>query len=472
MSETKPNLHEFTVSEISNVLKKTVEETFSYVRVRGEISGFKRAPSGHLYFNLKDDQAVLGTVCWKGIAANLPFRPEDGLEVVAEGKLSTYPARSNYQLVVAKMEPAGEGALMALLEERKKKLAAEGLFAEEQKKPLPLIPGVIGVITSPTGAVIRDILHRLAERFPRHVLVWPVPVQGEGAAPKIAAAIAGFNAFHEGGPVPRPDILIVARGGGSLEDLWAFNEEIVVRAAAASEIPIISAVGHETDITLIDYAADRRAPTPTAAAEIAVPVRRELELKVTDLNQRRERAKDRYFTRLADALAGLSRGLPSPRDILGLALQKLDDFSLRLPRGLMAFTQGQRLKIERASGGLKASAISQALRIKGNEFRDNSRRLETAFKSGQETRENALAALARTLATLDYKNILNRGFAVVRDGSGKTVVAAAGIGAGKALDIEFKDGHVPVVAKTGPSGKKPKGHKKAKTSAKDQGKLF
>lgn len=472
MSETKPNLHEFTVSEISNVLKKTVEENFSYVRVRGEVSGFKKAPSGHLYFNLKDDKAVLGTVCWKGIAANLPFRPEDGLEVVAEGKLSTYPARSNYQLVVAKMEPAGEGALMALLEERKKKLAVEGLFDEERKKPLPLIPGVIGVITSPTGAVIRDILHRLSERFPRHVLVWPVPVQGEEAAPKVAAAIAGFNALKEGGAVPRPDILIVARGGGSLEDLWAFNEEIVVRAAAASDIPIISAVGHETDITLIDYAADKRAPTPTAAAEIAVPVRRELELKVTDLNQRRERAKNRFFTRLVDTLAGLSRGLPSPRDILGLAQQKLDDYSLRLPRGLMAFVQGEQIKVERASGGLKISAISQGLRIKGNEFREQSRRLETAFKSGQETRTGALTGLARTLESLSYQNILQRGFTVVRDSSGKAVVAAAGIGPGKALDIEFKDGHVPVVAKGGPPGKKPKGHKKAKPSAKDQGKLF
>lgn len=422
-------MHEFSVSELSNVLKRTVEDTFSYVRVRGEISGFMRAASGHLYFNLKDDKSVLASICWKGVGEKLPFNPEDGLEVVAEGKLSTYPARSNYQLVIAKMEPAGEGALMALLEERKKKLAAEGLFAEEKKQALPFIPGVIGVITSPTGAVIRDILHRLSDRYPSHVLVWPVQVQGEAAAGQVAKAIEGFNGMAPDGPVPKPDILIVARGGGSLEDLWAFNEEIVVRAAAASKIPLISAVGHETDTTLIDFASDRRAPTPTAAAEIAVPVKRDLEIRLGDIGQRREKARDRFFARLSDKLSGLSRGIPTPRDILGLAMQKLDDFSLRLGKSILV---------------------------------------------RQEARMQAFKGLSRTLETLSYHGVLKRGFAVIRDDGGKTVVAAAGVSVGKALDIEFKDGHVPVMVKgDGGENKNQKPRpKKAKTSGKDQGKLF
>lgn len=427
MSESQQNLHEFSVTELSNVLKRTVEDTFSYVRVRGEISGFKRAPSGHLYFNLKDDKSVLASICWKGVGDKLPFNPEDGLEVVAEGKLSTYPARSNYQLIVAKMEPAGEGALMALLEERKKKLAEEGLFAEDRKQPLPFIPGVIGVITSPTGAVISDILHRLSDRFPRHVLIWPVQVQGEAAAGQIAKAIEGFNALSLGGPVPKPDILIVARGGGSLEDLWAFNEEIVVRAAAMSKIPLISAVGHETDTTLIDFASDRRAPTPTAAAEIAVPVKRDLEIRLGDIGLRKEKALDRFFAGLSDKLVGLARGIPTPKDILGLAMQKLDDFSRRLGKSIV---------------------------------------------TRQETRLQTFKGLGRTFESLSYQGVLKRGFAVIRDDLGKAVVAAAGVGPGKALDIEFKDGHVPVVTKGG-ENKKPKPRpKKVKTSAKDQGKLF
>lgn len=427
MSELQQDLHEFSVTELSNVLKRTVEETFSYVRVRGEISGFKRAPSGHLYFNLKDDKSVLASICWKGVGDKLPFKPEDGLEVVAEGKLSTYPARSNYQLVVAKMEPAGEGALMALLEERKRKLAAEGLFAEDRKQPLPFIPKVIGVITSPTGVVIRDILHRLSDRFPRHVLVWPVQVQGEAAAGQITKAIEGFNAMAPGGPVPKPDILIVARGGGSLEDLWAFNEEIVVRATAASGIPLISAVGHETDTTLIDFASDRRAPTPTAAAEIAVPVKRDLEIRLGDIGQRKEKARDRYFAGLSDKLSGLARGIPTPKDILGLAMQKLDDFSLRLGKSIVV---------------------------------------------RQETRLQTFKGLSRTFESLSYHGVLKRGFAVIRDDRGKTVVAAAAAPPGKALDIEFKDGHVPVVVKGGENKNQKPRPKKAKTSGKDQGKLF
>ncbi len=280
------NLPEFTVSEISAALKRTVEDVYGHVRVRGEVSRPKMPGSGHLYLTLKDERAVLDAVCWRGTVSRLSIHPEEGMEVVATGRLTTYAGQSKYQIVIEQLELAGEGALLKLLEERRKRLAAEGLFDAARKRSLPFLPDVIGVVTSPTGAVIRDILHRLDDRFPRHVLLWPVPVQGEGAADKIAAAIAGFNGLAVGGPVPRPDLLIVARGGGSLEDLMAFNEEVVVRAAAASAIPLISAVGHETDTTLIDHAADRRAPTPTAAAEIAVPVRAELLADLLDRERR------------------------------------------------------------------------------------------------------------------------------------------------------------------------------------------
>ncbi|KJS45908.1 MAG: exodeoxyribonuclease VII large subunit, partial [Rhodospirillaceae bacterium BRH_c57] len=271
-----------TVSELSSDLKRTVEDTFGFVRVRGEISQPKLAGSGHCYLRLKDENACIDGIVWRGAYGKLAVKPEEGLEVIVTGRLTTYPQRSSYQIVIESMELAGEGALLKLLEERRRRLTAEGLFAPERKKPLPFLPRVIGVVTSPTGAVIRDILHRLNDRFPLHVLVWPVLVQGDAAAGQVAAAVEGFNRLTAGGKVPRPDLLIVARGGGSLEDLMAFNEEIVVRAVAASDIPVISAVGHETDTTLCDFAADLRAPTPTGAAEMAVPVRLDLLAQVRD----------------------------------------------------------------------------------------------------------------------------------------------------------------------------------------------
>ncbi len=305
-----PNLPEFSVSEIAGLLKRTVEDAFPFVRVRGEISGLKIAASGHIYFDLKDDKAVLNAIIWKPVARALRLKPEAGLEVVCTGRITTYPGSSRYQIIVEQIELAGLGALMAMLEERKKKLAAEGLFDAARKKPLPFLPDVIGVVTSPTGAVIRDIMHRLNERFPRRVLLWPVNVQGEKAAGEIAAAIAGFNALKQGGAIPRPDLIIVARGGGSIEDLMAFNEEIVVRAAAESAIPLISAVGHETDTTLIDFASDRRAPTPTAAAEIAVPVRAELIAQTMELERRNLRAITRIISERRKNLQGAVRALP------------------------------------------------------------------------------------------------------------------------------------------------------------------
>ena len=313
------NIPEYSVSEVSAALKRTVEGAFQRVRVRGEISGFKRAASGHLYLALKDEKAVIDGVVWRGVARGLGLEPEDGLEVVCEGRLTTYPARSKYQLVIESMTVAGAGALLALLEERRKALAAEGLFDDDRKQAIPFLPDVIGVVTSPTGAVIRDILHRLADRFPRTVLLWPVVVQGDKAAAQIAAAIQGFNGLAADGAVARPDLLIVARGGGSIEDLWAFNEEVVVRAAAMSAIPLISAVGHETDTTLIDFAADRRAPTPTAAAEMAVPVRAELSLGLLDTAGQLARGMARMIETRRRAVEGLARGLPRPQALLGEA---------------------------------------------------------------------------------------------------------------------------------------------------------
>src|SRR5216683_2889006 len=373
------NLPEYTVSELSLALKRSIEESFSHVRVRGEISGFKRHGSGHWYFALKDSDAVIDAVCWRNTAIRLPIRPEDGMEVVCTGRLTTYPGRSKYQLVIDSIELAGVGALLKLLEDRRKRLAAEGLFDEERKKRLPFLPRIIGVVTSPTGAVIRDILHRLNDRFPRHVLVWPVAVQGEGAAEQVAAAIAGFNKLSPGGKVPRPDLLIIARGGGSLEDLMAFNEEIVVRAAAASAIPLISAVGHETDTTLIDYASDLRAPTPTAAAEMAVPVRLDLVAELGAKSGRLAGGLARLFSERRLHLAGLARGLPDPQDLLGSAAQRLDDRSERLRLAIGTRFAAARQRLDLAASGLRPATLAADVARARDRFGDVERHLAAAI---------------------------------------------------------------------------------------------
>src|ERR1700756_2172514 len=350
---TRLNIPEWTVSELSAALKKTVEDAFGYVRVRGEISGYRGPqPSGHCYFALKDEGAKIEAVIFKSAFARMRLKPEEGLEVFAPGRLTTYPGRSKYQIVIETLEPAGLGALMALLEERKKKLTAEGLFDAARKQLLPYLPDVIGVVTSPTGAVIRDVLHRLADRFPRRVIVWPVRVQGEGSAEQVAAAIRGFNALPALGPIARPDLLIVARGGGSLEDLWSFNEEIVVRAASESVIPLISAVGHETDITLIDFVADKRAPTPTAAAEMAVPVRSELLAEVESLARRTTICWQRGQESRRNELRAASRALPTPSELLGIPRQRLDAGASALPRGLRANTHAHFRRFAGASARL------------------------------------------------------------------------------------------------------------------------
>ncbi|MFC3705422.1 exodeoxyribonuclease VII large subunit [Devosia honganensis] len=360
MTQVLTNATEFTVSEIAQAVKRTVEDEFGHVRVRGEISGFRgQHSSGHAYFTLKDDAASIDAVVWKGNYARLTFKPEEGLEVIATGRLTTFPRSSKYQIVIDNIEPAGAGALMALLEERRRKLLAEGLFARERKRPLPYLPRVIGVVTSPTGAVIRDILHRLADRFPSHVLLWPVRVQGETCAPEVVNAIEGFNALAPDGPIPRPDLLIVARGGGSIEDLWGFNEEAVVRAVAASRIPVISAVGHETDTTLIDYASDMRAPTPTAAAEAAVPVRTELIAYVEDQGSRQRQAARRSLASLRDRLRAAGAGLPRPGDLVAMQRQSLDLASSQLSGALRHFVQSRRLVFSNLAAAFQPRLVRQ-----------------------------------------------------------------------------------------------------------------
>jgi exodeoxyribonuclease VII large subunit len=468
-SELRPNLPEYTVSELSAALKRTIEQGFSYVRVRGEISGFKRHGSGHCYFALKDTDAVLDAVCWRGTALRLAIKPEDGMEVVCTGRLTTYPGRSKYQLVVERIELAGIGALLKLLEERRQRLAAEGLFAEERKKQLPFLPRVIGVVTSPTGAVIRDILHRLNDRFPRHVLIWPVAVQGEGAAQQVAAAIQGFNRLAPGGKVPRPDLLIVARGGGSLEDLMAFNEEIVVRAAAASEIPLISAVGHETDTTLIDYASDRRAPTPTAAAEMAVPVRFDLIAELDGKSVRLAGALSRLLGERRTRIEGLARGLPDPRSILDTARQRLDDRAERLLLGFRQLLAIRRHKLDSAGERLSRSALTNLVERARQRLGDALPRLERAMARFIVHEQHRLASVGGRLETFHQTvtKALERGFALVHDASGKVVISAQEVGPGDALSIEFHDGKVGVTADGKRAAAKPK-----KPGSPDQGSLL
>ena len=439
------NQPEYSVSQIAGQIKRVVETAFGQVRVRGELSKVSiNAASGHGYLTLKDDKAVLDAVCWRGVLARLSHKPEAGMEVIVSGKLTTYPGSSKYQLVIESLEPAGIGALMAMLEKRKAMLAAEGLFAPTRKKPLPYLPEVIGVITSPTGAVIRDMLHRIADRFPRHVLLWPVAVQGKGAAEQIAAAIAGFNALplppRAGSMISRPDLLIVARGGGSVEDLWAFNEEIVVRAAASSEIPLISAVGHETDTTLIDYAADRRAPTPTAAAEMAVPVRAELSLMVEDSGLRMREQLYRRLQTEEEKLTGLARALPGLTTIIGLATQRLDEASSLLQRAadLRLERLGQRVSM--LAAGLSPARLLRPLEQQQYRLQMIATRLVPLMRKRLDGATAALEILAAQLPHLDVTQVLKRGFAIVRGGDGRIVPNAAALPPQGEVTIEFADG--------------------------------
>ncbi len=426
LAEDRPgdNSGALSVSEISALLKRHVETGFARVRIRGEISGFKRPASGHLYLALKDENAVIDGVMWKGSATRLAFVPQDGVEVIATGKLTTYPGRSKYQIVIDSMEIAGEGALLALLEKLKAKLSAEGLFSADRKRPLPYLPRTIGVITSPTGAVIRDILHRLADRCPTRVIVWPVLVQGNGAAAQIAAAVNGFSAMQG---ADRPDLLIVARGGGSIEDLWVFNEEPVVRAVASCTIAVISAVGHETDTTLCDFAADLRAPTPTAAAEAAVPVRADLLAHLDTLGARSRRALARYHERSRERLSFIVHRFPTPDTLLGPQRQALDERAERLKRGLNSVASHARTDLARVSGVLRPAMLTQ--------------RLTQA--------QNRLAQLWRVAETLNPDAVLKRGFARIGKRGGGTITTAAEARKAVLLSLHFADGAIDARVENG-----------------------
>lgn len=522
--DSPTNAAEFTVSEISGSIRRTVEEAFGHVRVRGEISGY-RGPhsSGHAYFSLKDDRARIEAVIWKGVFSRLKHRPEEGLEVIATGKVTTYAGSSKYQIVIESIEPAGAGALMALIEERRRRLAAEGLFDEARKQLLPFMPRVIGVVTSPTGAVIRDILHRIEDRFPVHVIVWPVRVQGETSGDEVARAISGFNAVEPGGPVTRPDLIIVARGGGSLEDLWGFNDEAVVRAAGESLIPLISAVGHETDWTLIDHASDRRAPTPTGAAEMAVPVKADLEAHLAGLAARLKSAQSRMLDRRREAVRGLARALPTLDSVLALPRQRLDRSAQSLGRALELNTANRRRSYERPAARMTPVTLVAAIREKRQQVRDRitqmervqerriealksrlerhaqslaatprrltqtqtqrlerlsglARRTDQAVGQMLDRRKRGLGAQARMLQSLSYQSVLGRGYAVVRDHERKLLSRAADVASGEAISIEFADGQIS--AQEGGADqpvarpKKPARAKSSKPPQSGQGSLF
>ncbi|MBC7146727.1 MAG: exodeoxyribonuclease VII large subunit [Thioclava marina] len=517
------NAHEYTVSEISGAVKRVIEGEFGRVRVRGEVGRVSMPRSGHVYFDLKDDRAVIAAVSWKGQVARMQVRPEEGMEVIATGRMTTFPGQSKYQLIVDEVEPAGAGALMAMLEARRKQLAAEGLFDASHKQPIPWLPEVIGVVTSPSGAVIRDILHRLRDRFPRRVLIWPVAVQGQACAPEVARAIRGFNAMEEGGPIPRPDLIIVARGGGSIEDLWGFNEEIVVRAAAESAIPLISAVGHETDTTLIDYASDRRAPTPTASAEMAVPVRAELAAWLSEAQTRMMRAARGRIDQRDQRLRDLARGLGRPEALTQPARQRFDMWSERLgpalrtlvlrknsrfaplaaqisPNLLRRFIRDRAREIDGFATRL-APAPATRMRRARQEFEQLSKRLDRSRQRmiGEAERRNRegaqrLAALSERLAraprarldalsdrlerldrmrqTLGYTETLKRGYAVVRGPDG-VVTSEKQAAKQPGLEIEFADGRLAVIPGGGGTAApaRAKGSKKTDPGP-EQGSLF
>ncbi len=438
------NAQELSVSEISSSLKKMVEDRFGYVKIRGEISGFKRAASGHCYFGLKDDKALIDGVMWKGNAARLPFAAEDGLEVVASGKVTTYPGRSKYQIVVDSMALAGEGALMALFEKIKARLDAEGLFDPARRRPLPYLPRTIGIVTSPTGSVIRDMLHRLSDRFPSHVIVWPTIVQGDGSASKIAAAINGFNMIKTGSHVKRPDLLIVARGGGSIEDLWAFNEEEVVRAVAASDIPIISAVGHETDTTLCDYAADLRAPTPTAAAEMAVPVRDDLLYTIAEYGQRADTIIRRMIALGRERVETQSRLMPKLSEITAPHQQRADEYGERLKQALKNHIGKSDVRLAGPSSSLKPQILNRLMNDKLRQL--HTLRLTPALMNrGLNNAQERLDAIWRLAESLHPDRPLKQGFARITNHHDKTLTSAKAARAEDAIYLHFSDDTVEAI---------------------------
>ena len=466
------NAAAYSVSELAFALKRTIEDAYGYVRLRGEVSKVTRHASGHVYLTLKDDRSAIDGVVWKGQVRALACQPQQGLEVIVTGRITTYPASSKYQIVIDSMEPAGVGALLAQLERLKAKLAAEGLFDVSRKRPLPTSPAVIGVITSPTGAVIRDILHRIADRWPCNVIVWPVVVQGDAASAQVRAAIAGFNALAPGGAVARPDVLIVARGGGSVEDLWAFNDEALARAAAASDIPLISAVGHETDTTLIDFVSDRRAPTPTAAAEMATPVLAELKAIVADRQARLVRAVQRTRDDRRNQLAAASRGLPRPADLLALAQQQFDLVAGRLNAALEKNASAHERDLTRIGARLGPGLLERPLRVKAERTADLAARLRPVIDRRLARAAEGLIALDKLRVSFDPKGPLKRGYAFVHRQDGSLARSGPALEAGEAVRLEFSDGERAAVIDGEGGAVKRAPAKKAASPGTAQGDLF
>ena len=465
-----------SVSEISTILKRTVETTFGRVQVRGEISGFKRAQSGHLYFALKDEKAVIDGVCWRGTASRLCINPEDGLEVVVTGRLTTYPMRSRYQVIIDNIEIAGAGALLKLLEDRRHKLASEGLFDLDKKNPTPFLPEIIGVITSETGAVFQDILHRLNDRFPRRVMLWPVTVQGDSAADEIVNAIEGFNRFetkkYGSGyqKLLRPDVLIVARGGGRLEDLMAFNEEKVVRAVAASYIPLISAVGHETDTTLIDFAADKRAPTPTAAAEMVVPVRADLTVQVEDNGARLLNAISRFLKSKHRDIEALARALPDLKRLVESFDQRLDDWTERLTNSVRVYLNILNAKLIQVAAQIPNP--KQQIEHAKHQFNREVRALKLTGQSIIFKRQNDLQQNIALLESYSYQRILERGFALVTGKNKKPIDSINKLSEGMPVSMQFQDGKANATIDGDNGSNKKKGYKKIIEGNDTQGTLL
>ncbi len=468
IDEPQGNTPEFSVGEISGAVKRVLEGEFGRLRVRGEVGRVVVARTGHMYFDLKDERATIACVSWKGQVARMKVRPEEGMEVIATGRLTTFAPQSKYQVQVESVEPAGAGALMAMLEKRRAALAAEGLFDTARKRALPYLPRVVGVVTSPQGAVIRDILHRLRDRFGVHVLVWPVAVQGQGCAPQVARAIAGFNALTRDGAVPRPDVLVVARGGGSIEDLWGFNEELVVRAAADSAIPLISAVGHETDTTLIDHAADRRAPTPSAAAEIAVPVHADLVAQTANLGARLAQAGGQAVARREQRLRDLARALPRPDSLLAPAVQRFDQWADRVPGSLRALVRSKHHELRSTAAGLRPAGLQARLAQGQDRLAAQAGRAARAQAARLDALGTRLASLDRLRQSLGYPATLQRGFAVVRDADGAVLTTAAAARKAPRLMIEFADTTLPAT----PDRKGARGSRDDSTTPPEQGRLF
>ena len=445
----KENIPEYSVTELSSALKSTIEDNFGYVRIKGELSGINKHSSGHIYLTLKDENAIINGIIWRSSVAKIKIQPEEGLEVICSGKISTgynpgrYPGRSNYQITIDSMKPAGAGALMAILEERKQKLKIEGLFEEIHKKTLPKYPTSIGVITSPTGAVLQDIKHRISDRFPCNIILWPVPVQGNDAAELIENAISGFNTLDES-KIQKPDVIILARGGGSIEDLWCFNEEEVVRAVFQSQIPVISAIGHETDTTLVDYAADMRAPTPTAAAELATPAKDILITELSENSNRLNSSIKNIVSMSRERVVSVQKLLPSYQNLFNLKLNDINILAQRLPTAIKIYLQNEITNLQTSSSKLNLKILKEKIKNSQNSLSSLKNQLTNNSKTNLSTQSNRVLSASKLLESLSYKSVIKRGFSVVRNSSNIILTKKTDVLNDKKLNVETKFGTINV----------------------------